>query len=78
MTVKTLYRYKRRDGGVTVSLEQTDCEHEEILRLVADDGKILTDGNIFASCIDVDTADGWTEVDAPKKDFALLAEEEIK
>ena len=66
MTTKTLYKYKREDGGITVSPIKPDCECEQLLRLIADEGKILTEGDTFAYCIDVDTAEGWTEVDAPK------------
>lgn len=34
-------------------------------RLIADEGKALTiDGENFYLCIDVDSAEGWTEVDS--------------
>ena len=67
MIPKTLYRYKRDNGGVTVSVNKPeDREYTEMLRLIADDGKMLTqDGVKLLSCIDVDTADSWYEVDAP-------------
>ena len=63
-----LYRYNRADGGVTVSPVKPDCEYTEMVRLVADEGKVLTqDGESFTSCIDTDTADGWYEVDEPSE-----------
>ena len=65
MVIKTLYEYKRKDGGVTISPNKPECEFTERLRLIADKGKILTNGIIATYCIDTDTADGWTEVDAP-------------
>ena len=69
MTTKTLYRYKREDGGTTVSPVKPDCEHTELVRLIADEGKVLTqDGERLFCVIDVDSADGWCEVDAPEED----------
>ena len=66
MKTITLYRYLREDGGVTVSPNKPDVEYTTLARLVADEGKALTqDGEKFTSCIDVDSADGWYEVDAP-------------
>ena len=62
----TLYRYKRVDGGITDSPIKPDCEYIERVRLVADEGKMLTiDGFTLYKCKDVDTAEGWYEVDAP-------------
>ena len=61
-----LYKYEREGGGVTVSPINPDCEYTEMVRLVADEGKVLTnDGQNFTSCVDVETADGWYEVDDP-------------
>lgn len=63
----TLYKYKRADGGVTISPVKPDGEYNEMVRLVADEGKVLTnDGENFTYCIDTDTAEGWYEVDEPK------------
>ena len=65
MQIITLYRYERDDGGTTVSPVKPDCEYTEMVRLVADEGKVLTqDGENFTYCIDTDTAEGWYEVDA--------------
>lgn len=64
-----LYRYNRVDGGVTISPVKPDCEYTEMVRLVADEGKVLTkDGENFTDCIDTDTADGWYEVDATESE----------
>ena len=43
-------------------------------RLVADENKILTNGTIQATCVDVlkEKADEWTEIDAP-----VEADEEV-
>lgn len=65
----TLYRYNRADGGVTISPVKPDGEYTEMVRLIADDGKVLTyDGENFTDCIDTDTADGWYEVDATESE----------
>ena len=63
MEIKTLYRYEREPNKITVSTEKPDAEYTEIFRLIADEGKILTDGETETYCIDVDSPDGWTEID---------------
>ena len=64
MQIIKLYRYEREGGGVTVSPVKPDGECVELVRLVADEGKVLTlDGVNMTSCIDTDSADGWYEVD---------------
>ena len=65
MQIIPLYRYIRKNGGITVSPNKPDTEYTEMVRLVADDGKVLTnDGENFTTCVDTDTADGWYEVDS--------------
>lgn len=58
----TLYRYKRTDGGVTISPVQPDEEYTVLYRLVAEDGYTLTDGNTTAVCVDTDKPDVWKEI----------------
>lgn len=66
MTAKPLYRYTRDDGGITVSPEKPNTDYTEKIRLIADKGKVLTkNGTDFYSVIDVNSASGWREVDAP-------------
>lgn len=68
MRIIPLYVYERPEGGVTVSpVKPENTQFTEEVRLVADEGKVLTkDGISFTSCIDVETAEGWYEVDAPE------------
>ncbi len=66
MQIITLYRYTRPDGGISVSPIKPNVEYTEMVRLVADEGKALTDGTNTTTCIDVSSAEGWTEIDAPK------------
>lgn len=66
MQTITLYRYTRPDGGISVSPIKPNVEYTEMVRLVADEGKALTDGTNITTCTDVSSAEGWTEIDAPK------------
>lgn len=68
MQIKTLYRYTRADGGITVTPEKPEgIDFSEKLRLIADDGKMLTtDGKTLYPCIDVDNTAGWYEVADPE------------
>ena len=68
MKTVILYRYKRADGGYSVSPNRTEGEYETRVRLIADDGKALTDGKVVTQCTDAESADGWTEVDASGED----------
>lgn len=63
----TMYRYERPDGGVSVSPTLPDgiADYELRYRLIADDGKAMTDGEVTAQCVDTATPDAWTEIDAP-------------
>lgn len=58
-----IYRFIRPDGGVTVSPVKPDGEYTEMLRMVADEGYILTNGVTTTSCCDTDNAEAWTEVE---------------
>ena len=75
MKIITLYRYTREGGGVTVSPEKPDVEYQELFRLIADEKKLLTNGNIKTICIDVETTEGWWEIDAPIEPRKLINEE---
>ena len=66
MEMTPLYRFLREDGGATESPDKPDgAEYTTRCRLIADDGKLLTDGITETFCIDVDSAEGWTEIDEP-------------
>lgn len=69
MQIINLYRYTRPDGGVTVSPVRPEGEYEPMYRLVADEGMALTkDGEILTSCADVNSTDGWYEVEMPEEE----------
>lgn len=68
MNTKTLYKYEREGGGITVSPEKPEGEYDELVRLVADEGKALTkDGENTYFVVDTESADGWYEIDAPEE-----------
>ena len=75
MQKKTLYRFIRPDGGVTVSTVKPDGDYTELSRLVADDGHILTDGEHFSSCTDTDNPDVWSEVEDAENPCEATAED---
>jgi hypothetical protein len=62
-----LYRYERDGGGVTVSPEKPDKDYTLLYRLVADEGKVLTDGETVSTCVDTDNTAEWTEIEAPEE-----------
>jgi hypothetical protein len=63
-----LYRYIRAGGGVTVSPIKPDVAYTDMLRLIADEGKVLVNGDRTTTCADVESVEGWREVDAPVED----------
>lgn len=80
MQVKNLYHYHRENGGLTVSPNiPDDVSDYEIgsYRLIADEGKILTNGETTAQCIDVTSTDGWTEIDAPPEEEVIVNADEV-
>ena len=68
MQIINLYKYIREDGGTTVSPDKPNGEHSEMFRLVADEGKVLTNGEIETYCTDVESVEGWSEIDEPKEE----------
>lgn len=70
MKIIPLYKYERPEGGVTVSpMKPENTQFTEEVRLVADEGKLLTkDGINLTPCVDVETAEGWYEVDNTETD----------
>ena len=67
MQIINLYRYERDGGGITVSPEKPDKPHTIKYRIIADEGKILTNGETMTPCVDVDSTEGWDEIDAPEE-----------
>ena len=67
MIIKELYFFEREEGKFTTSPIKPECEYALRYRLIADEGKVLTkDGENFTTCIDVDSPEGWYEVEMNK------------
>lgn len=58
----TLYRSVRADGGVTTSPRKPGGAYTVLYRLVAAEGKTLTDGSAKTECVDTDRPEAWVEV----------------
>lgn len=44
-------------------------ELKPMVRIIAEEGKTLTNGIITQSCVISETAEGWAEIDEPKLDI---------
>lgn len=73
MTIYTLniYQLILPDGRKrTRKTTKTNPEYGTVIgteyRLVADPGKVLTDGRTVTTCIDTATPEQWTEIDEPQ------------
>ena len=53
---------------------------KEMYRLISDKGKILTNGTVNATCVDVlkEKADEWTEINASMEDEKIEGTEMIE
>lgn len=78
MQIIPLYKYERPEGGVTISpVKPENTPFTGEVRLVADEGKALTkDGVLLTSCVDVETAEGWYEVDNPEEKEKAVTDNE--
>lgn len=70
MKRKNLYKYECNEGGYTVSPEKPP-EGKDFwrrYRLIADEGKAITDGEIITQVIDVKSYAGWRDCDLPPEE----------
>ena len=65
MIKKDLYRYTGRNGIITSLVHLDEAKFYPMYRLIADDGKVLTDGELKVKSIDIfaEDLDKWTELD---------------
>ena len=65
MIKKDLYRYTGRNGIITSLVHLEDAKFFPMYRLIADEGKVLTNGEITLKSIDIFAEDlgNWTEID---------------
>ena len=72
MQIKPLYKYDRADGGITITPIQPDVAYTKLYRLIAEDGGEITNGKITTTCIDVESHDGWHDVEGEISDTEAL------
>ena len=65
MIKKDLYRYIGRNGIITSLVHLEDAKYYSMYRLIADEGKMLTDGELIVKSIDIFAEDlsKWTEIE---------------
>lgn len=65
MIKKDLYRYVGRNGIITSLIYLDDAKYYPMYRLIADQGKMLTDGDQIVKSIDIfaEELSKWTEID---------------
>lgn len=64
MIKKDLYRYTGRNGIITSLVHLEDAKYYPMYRLIADEGKLLTNGELEVKSIDIFAEDlsKWTEI----------------
>lgn len=68
MKIIDLYKYKRKNGGITVSPEKPDAglSYARMYRVIAGEGMLVTrNGKEGYAVIDTDKDEGWYEVEDP-------------
>lgn len=67
MEIRTLYRYKT-DKGTTISPNKPETEdYTTLSRVIADEGKVLQNGDVLTPCVDTEHPEEWVEVDVPEE-----------
>ena len=70
MKRKTLSRYLREDGGSTISpVKPEGTAYTKRYRLIADEGKAITNGEIITEVIDVKSYAGWQDCEKPEPEY---------
>ena len=66
MIKKDLYKYIGRNGTVISLIHLDDAKYYPMYRLIAEEGKMLTNGEQVIKSIDIFAEDlgKWTEIDA--------------
>ena len=65
MKTVILYRYRVEGKGVFVSPTKPPGEYTTLFRLIADEGKVLTNGKTQTPCVDTEGVGAWAEIEAP-------------
>lgn len=81
MIRKMLYKSERKGGGYTVSPLKPDSHYQVRWRLIAEEGKAITNGEKTVTVIDVQTrkeCDEWIDCDLPEELKIDLLDEGIQ
>ena len=77
MIRKMIYRYQRPDGGFTVSPVKPEGNYNIRWRLIADEGRAITDGENVVTVIDLQhrkDCEKWSDCEKPEEpDPAAIA-----
>ena len=74
MQIIPLYRYKHSEGHISVSPIKPEGAFTVLYRLVAEEGHLITNGVVAAACMDVESAEGWTEIPEPEEEETIPGE----
>lgn len=67
---KMLYKYQRPDGGYTVTPYKPEGSYQVRWRLIAEEGRAITNGEIITQAIDLlhrKDCEAWTDCDLPEE-----------
>ena len=70
MIRKMLYKRERNGGGYTVSLTKPEGSYQVRWRLIAEEGRAITNGEIITQAIDLlhrKDFEDWTDCDLPEE-----------
>ena len=70
MIRKMLYKSERKGGGYTVSLIKPEGSYQVRWRLIAEEGRAITNGEIITQAIDLlhrKDCEAWTDCDLPEE-----------
>lgn len=70
MIRKMLYKSERKGGGYTVSLIKPEGSYQVRWRLIAEEGRAITNGEIITQAIDLlhrKDCEEWTDCDLPEE-----------
>jgi hypothetical protein len=70
MIRKMLYKSERKGGGYTVSLIKPEGSYQVRWRLIAEEGRAITNGEVVTQAIDLlhrKDCEAWTDCDLPEE-----------
>ena len=68
MRTVNLYKYVETNGTVVTPHARNKEDTPDSYRLIADEGKILKNGETLACCVDTHTINDWIEIDDTHKE----------